>query len=50
MCHENLTPRERQIYTIGYREGKKDGKYVVTYLFIGYLIIFGLVIKLLAEK
>lgn len=50
MSLEELTPRERQIFYCGYKEGKKDGKSATNYLFIGYVLLFVMVVKLLTEK
>lgn len=49
MSIEELTPSERKIYNCGYNAGKKDGKKAVAYLFVGYLFLFILVIKLIID-
>lgn len=50
MSLEDLTPRERQIYHAGYKDGKQDGRNAAAYLFIGYVILFIMSIKLFIEK
>lgn len=44
MSLDELTPRERQIYHFGckngYREGKKDGRHLVVYMAVGFVLMF----------
>lgn len=35
--HE-LTARERQLYYMGYAKGKSDGKHLVGYLLVGFIL------------